>query len=66
MPQVGEPGVISSFLQNLFSSDKAHSGPANEAPDEIRVQAPRQTSQLPIGAIKPSGYVKKDDDIYIK
>ena len=63
MPQVEEPGGISSFLRNLFSSD---SDPANEAPDEIRVRAPRQTSQLPIGAIKPSGYVKKDDDIYIK
>ena len=63
MPQVEEPGGISSFLRNLFSSD---SGPANEAFEEIIVQSPRQTSQPPIGAIKPSGYVKKDDDIYIK
>ena len=66
MPQVEEPGGISSFLRNLFSSDEAHSSPANEALEGITVQSPPQTSQPPIGAIKPYGYVKKDDDIYIK
>ena len=67
MPQVEEPSGISSFFRNLFTSEQ-NSSQAHEAFEGIQptVDIPRHTDPPSIGAIKPSGFVKKDDYIYIK
>ena len=73
LPQVEEPNGISSFFRNLFYSQQS-SSPLHEAsepqqpnlkPQQLNIQ-PQQPNPPSVGAIKPSGFVKKDDDIYIK